>query len=86
MEPTEPARWQIDRHISVGHLLTTATVAVAILIWMFKLETRVTVVENNIQQMQVLAADSRALTDRQYGEIIRRLERIDNNLNIGGGR
>jgi hypothetical protein len=74
-------RWQLDRHISLGHLLTTATVAVAIMVWMFKLEGRVSVVESNINHMQATALQARTQADQQYAEIIRRLERIDDNLN-----
>jgi hypothetical protein len=73
--------WQLDRHISLGHLLTTITVAGAVMIWMFKLEGRVSVVESNINHMQSSALLARTQADQQYAEIIRRLERIDDNLN-----
>lgn len=71
--------WQLDKRISIGHLLTTVTVIVTVVIWAGKIEGRIET--NNIR----VTANERAITElrtnnaAQYAEIIRRLERLDAN-------
>lgn len=69
--------WHLDKRISLGHLITTASVTVALLTWMFSLENRVTVTEVKINQVEENARMQQQERAAQYAEIIRRLERID---------
>ena len=75
-----PEGWHVDRRISIGHLVTTATVGMALMAWMFQLENRVTVSEVKI--VAVEKAYEKAVVDQgfQYIEIIRRLERLDQKI------
>jgi hypothetical protein len=72
--------WHLDKRISLGHLVTTATVTVALLTWMFALENRVTV--NEVRIGAVEKSYEKAVQDQnyQYVEIIRRLERLDEKI------
>lgn len=72
--------WHLDKRISLGHLVTTASVTVALLTWMFNLENRVTVNEVKIDAVQEDIREASAERAAQYAEIIRRLERIDNHF------
>lgn len=72
--------WHLDKRISLGHLITTASVTVALLTWMFNLENRVTVNEVKIDSVQEDIREASAERAAQYAEIIRRLERIDNHF------
>lgn len=76
--------WHLDKRISLGHLVTTATVTVALLTWMFALENRVTV--NEVKIGAVEKSYEKAVQDQgsQYIEIIRRLERLDQKIDENG--
>lgn len=41
--------WHLDRRISLGHLVTTVTFLVAMVLWGARLETRITVTETTVQ-------------------------------------
>ena len=78
---TAATSWHLDKRISISHIVTTLTVAVAIVIWLMRLESAVSlnssgIVNNTIQIQRVEQAQS-----AQYSEILRRLERIDDRLN-----
>lgn len=76
--------WHLDKRISLGHLVTTATVTIALLTWMFTLENRVTV--NEVKIVAAEKANEKASYDQgaQYFEIIRRLERLDQKIDENG--
>lgn len=70
----------MDKRISIGHLITTGTVAVALISWMLQLENRVSVQDVKIDQVEKNIDASRVERSVQYSEIIRRLERIDQKI------
>jgi hypothetical protein len=83
--------WHLDKKISIGHLITTGTVAVAMIAWMLQLENQVSVHEVRIDLAEKTMASARIeeathhaqlKTEQaaQYAELIRRLERIDSRL------
>lgn len=83
--------WHVDKRVSVGHIITTITVAAAVLIFGLRLEGRVAVNEtqiaNNmaaIHQSRLMATaqytEARQETQTHYAEVIRRLERISDQL------
>jgi len=72
--------WHLDRRISIGHLITTGTVAVAMVAWMLQLENRVAVHDVKIDQVEKNQTAAKAEVAAQYAELIRRLERIDSRL------
>ena len=75
-----PDGWHVDKRISIGHIFTTLSVALALMVWMTSLEQRVTVSEVKI--IAVEKAYEKAVVDQgtQYVEIIRRLERLDQKI------
>jgi len=88
---TDNGGWHLDKKISIGHLITTGTVAVALIAWMLQLEGQVSVHEVRIgltEKAMVTArteeamhhAQIKAEQSAQYAELIRRLERIDSRL------
>ncbi|MDH4228939.1 MAG: hypothetical protein OEW11_04220 [Nitrospirota bacterium] len=69
--------WQLDRKISVGHVITTVTFLVAMIMWGARLETRIALVEETANRQTIL--DSRQDTDmqRMRQEIKEELERLN---------
>lgn len=44
-------KWHFEKTINVGHLITTITVAVSVVVWAMKMDARVTVLEDaRVQQ------------------------------------
>jgi hypothetical protein len=41
----EAAGWHLDRRISIGHLVTTATLLVAMMLWAGRMDTRISLLE-----------------------------------------
>lgn len=41
-------QWHLEKSISVGHIITTLTVAFSALVWASHTDTRITVVENEV--------------------------------------
>lgn len=75
-----PDHWHIDKRVSVGHLITTITVVVAAIVWALRLEGRLDVTDVNVQNNTTAIRQARDDRAVQYGEIIRRLERLDSKL------
>ena len=71
--------WHLDKRISVGHLLTTGSIIFGLVVWSLNIEGKVHYNELRIDTN----ADSISRLDQkvstQYTEIIRRLERLDEN-------
>ncbi len=64
--PTDPPPvWRLDRKISLGHLITSLTVVVGLVLWGAELESRVAVAESS--------APRQRLTDQRQDEDLLRL-------------
>lgn len=74
------AGWHIDKRISVGHLITTLTVTVAVIAWSFRMEGRINLNEVKIQNNEQAIKNLRVDGLSQNAEIIRRLEVMDEKL------
>jgi len=74
------AHWHLDRRVSLGHLVTTATFLLAMLLWGARLETRIALMEET--QARQVAVDSRqdAETRRMREEIRDELRRLNEKL------
>lgn len=70
--PGESA-WHLDRRVSVGHLVTTLTVLVAMVMWGARLETRIVLMEQD-------AARQARVDARQESEVQRLREEIREEL------
>lgn len=83
--------WHLDKRISVGHIVTTVVVVATFAVWLMSIEGRVKLNEKELLdirkedaamelRLQAQAARLDARIDAQYAEIIRRLERLDHQL------
>jgi hypothetical protein len=68
--------WHLDKRVSVSHLITTILVIISVVAWSFQLQNKIAnnarEIDRNSVDIALLRSDSAA----QYGEILRRLERI----------
>jgi hypothetical protein len=69
--------WHLDKRVSVSHLFTTLTIIVAVVFWSAKLENKIDINAFQIEQNSIELRELNASVMTQYGEIIRRLERLD---------
>lgn len=82
----ENKKWNLRREISYGQILTIITIALAALVFTIRLEGRVNLVEvtstmaTDNNRTAVINVNDRVT--RQYSEIIGRLERISNKLDM----
>lgn len=65
--------WQIKKEFTVGHIITTVTLLFSLLLWGWRVETRIAENERNIRA-------AKEISDVQYREINRRLERIEDKV------
>lgn len=69
--------WHLDKRVSVGHLVTTITVAIAVVAWSFQIQGRIAINELKIGNNEKAIMNIRADQSVQYSEIIRQIERFD---------
>ena len=81
-ESTRRAPWHIDKTVSIGHIITTLTVAVSLIAWGMHIETRLALVEAE----QVHSKDADARIENQVRESVTRIEsllvRIDQKIDL----
>ena len=87
---TENGKWHIDRRVSVGHIITTLTIVVGFMFWIMSLETAVALNTTKIENTTISIQRLDNNMNKQYAEIIRRLERLDDKVSshqeLSGGR
>ncbi len=66
----EKRGWHLEKTVSIGHIITTLTVACSVVIWAMSMDTRVTVLEKEVTHAQ--AADARL--EVQLKESVARIE------------
>ena len=80
MSTGDDGRWHLKREIQIGHIITTLTVAVSVVIYVGKIEQRLAVVESQIATQR--ERDERQ--DRVLAEALMRLgaqlDRLDGKL------
>ena len=87
MSTGDDGRWHLKREIQIGHIITTLTVAVSVIVYVGKIEQRLAVAESRIatqrerdeRQDKVLAeamARLGAQLERLDGKLDRLVERI----------
>lgn len=65
--------WHLKREVNVGHLLTTITLAIGLISWGMRMDTRVTVIETRQAQQEADLTAGRA-------QVTARLDRIEDKL------
>ena len=80
MEEELNNRWHLDKRVSVGHLITTTAMVCAACLWLLRLEGRIDLVDLRDRQMLQRIEQIDINRIQRDGEIIRRLERIQDTL------
>ena len=79
---TDNQMWHLEKTVSVGHIITTLTVAGSVLIWALHMDTRVSLLEagqDNSKQADVRIENNLERTvNRIEGSLIRIEAKIDN--------
>lgn len=69
-------RWHLKKEIQLGHLITTATVAVAAIMYINKIDQRVTVVEVQVAAQRESSVVLRAQLEKINDKLDRLIERM----------
>ena len=82
----EPIGWHVDKRLSIGHIITTLTVAVAVIAWMQNLESRVELNKQAIT-FNAQAIDKNNEDVRQsLLQLIVMVQRLEDKLDRSGDR
>ena len=66
--PHERRQWHFDKSISVGHILTTVTIAVSVFFWAMRMDTRISLLEqSSVRQIEVDRQQDRNLEIQASG-------------------
>jgi len=76
---SEPA-WHLDRRVSVGHLVTTLTVLIAMVLWGARLETRIALTEQDTARQARIDARQDAESQRTREEIRAELKSLNSKI------
>lgn len=49
MEVKGGNQWHLEKTVSIGHIITTLTVACSVIVWAMKMDSRIAVLENEQQ-------------------------------------
>ncbi len=71
-----PSGWHLKKEIQLGHLITTATVAISAIVYVNKIEQRVAVVESQLLYQKETATVLRSQLDRINDKLDRLIERV----------
>ena len=72
--------WHLDKRVSLGHLVTTLSVAVAAMLWLSSVDKRVDLNAQEISHNSDLIERSENRQAMRFGEILDRLDRIEAHL------
>jgi hypothetical protein len=72
--------WHIKREIQLGHLITTITVAVSVIVYVSKLEQRIALVEQQHQVQRDRDAQQDQATREAMATLRQQLDRMDTKL------
>jgi len=73
----EDRQWHLDRRVSVGHLVTTLTFLVAMVLWGARLETRIALMEDRAHTQARVDARQDLETQRVREEIREELKSLN---------
>jgi len=74
-EPKETERWHLKKEIQLGHLITTFVVAISAVLYINKIEQRLSVVETQVLAQRESAALLRQQLERMDAKLDRLIER-----------
>ena len=74
-EPKETERWHLKKEIQLGHLITTFVVAISAVLYINKIEQRLSVVETQVLAQRESATLLRQQLERMDAKLDRLIER-----------
>ena len=74
-EPKDTERWHLKKEIQLGHLITTFAVAISAVLYINKIEQRLSVVETQVLAQRESSALLRAQLERMDAKLDRLIER-----------
>ena len=74
-EPKETERWHLKKEIQLGHLITTFAVAISAVLYINKIEQRLSVVETQVLAQRESSALLRSQLERMDAKLDRLIER-----------
>jgi nucleoside permease NupC len=74
-DPKETERWHLKKEIQLGHLITTFVVAISAVLYINKIEQRLSVVETQVLSQRESAALLRQQLERMDAKLDRLIER-----------
>ena len=74
-EPKETERWHLKKEIQLGHLITTFAVAISAVLYINKIEQRLSVVETQLLAQRESSALLRSQLERMDAKLDRLIER-----------
>jgi hypothetical protein len=78
MEQTQG--WHLDRRISIGHLVTTATLLVAMMLWAGRMDTRISLLEVSLTRQVAVDRRQDEATQRLREEIREELRSLNEKM------
>ena len=72
--------WHLDKRVSVGHLVTSAVVLIAVITWMQHLESRLDVTDISIAFNTAMISEVKSESANRQRDIIEKLNRIEDKL------
>jgi len=79
-EPNRRVHWHLEKSISVGHIITTITIAGSVFLWAMKMDSRVSVLEATNAYSQYNAEKAEARWSNSINRLEATLIRIETKL------
>jgi len=76
----EDKKWHLEKKVTIGHLFTTVTVAVGVLMYMGKIETTLSLHTFQINHLEFERQESDKKIESQFNKIESFLTRIEDKL------
>jgi hypothetical protein len=70
----EDNHWHIDKRITIGHLITTVTVAVSVILYVTAVEKRVALLESKFDMTQTASREQERRMDKQFDKVLSAIE------------
>jgi hypothetical protein len=77
---TVPNGWQLDKTVSIGHIVTTLTIIISLFVWIERVDLRLIVLETEIVQMKGNESRLEATQKENVDELKSILLRIEQKL------
>ncbi len=77
---TDQRRWHLKKEVTIGHIFTTMSVVLGIIFYTSKIDNRISLAEQKVEQIQAYNKDAMARADIQFSKLELSLQRIEDKL------